>query len=360
MSVTPIRIFKVLFGFGVAALFAWFCVFWNRTFIEVQSTLTAAAQGVSAEVAAASKSEAASCNDPVVPLPLRPEDTFIGPPTDANEPTQDLASKAVGRMFQARIHGPYALSVRDGLNEMVIGTSLMARGVLEAQGGDRQDGLDSMLGAIPAQLPTYGYISSGYGVRHSPFTGRMVYHKGIDFAVAYGSPVYATADGVITYAGWYHGLGKMVMINHGFGIVTRYGHNSAVTLHAGDVVKRGDIIARAGSTGRSTGSHVHYEVWVNGKTIDPSQFMFDVPERRTDEEMQDLAMTSTYKKRSHHLGLAVGGDGTPMDRETTSTPYDQNALLPLNIAVIGLFTFVATLMILTLWPRRAVLGRDYV
>lgn len=351
----PIRIWKTVFGLGAIGLFAWFCFFWHATFAEVSAPVSSVLNLTDIGTVAASES---NCREPQeLPVPL-PADAEIGPPLAEAGP-RDLANEALDRMFQSRIRGPYALSVRDGLNEMVIGTSLLAQGVLEST--DPSVGLKSIMTAVPAHLPTFGFISSGYGTRRSPFHGRLVHHNGVDFAVRYGSPVFATAEGVVTYSGWYRGLGRMVMINHGYGIVTKYGHNSGLTVKVGDVVKRGDVIARAGSSGRSTGSHVHYEVWVNGKTIDPSQFMFEVPERDVGQSLHQVAMSPyRFPESAHTLGLAAGGDGGPVLPVRMPSQYDRDGLFPLNFLIVGVFFFLAITMAWTIWPRRTVIGRDLV
>ena len=118
-----------------------------------------------------------------------------------------------------------------------------------------------------------GYISSVFGYRADPFTGRHTLHKGIDFAGPYGSPVYSVASGVVQFSGEQSGYGKLVEINHGNGYVTRYGHSSALLVKEGDAVRKNQVIAKLGSSGRSTGPHVHFEVLVNGRTVDPAQFV---------------------------------------------------------------------------------------
>lgn len=118
-----------------------------------------------------------------------------------------------------------------------------------------------------------GWLSSYYGMRADPFTGKPTMHKGIDFAGVEGTNVVATAAGIVTWAGKRYGYGQLVEINHGAGLVTRYGHNKKVQVKIGDVVTKGDIIAKMGNTGRSTGAHVHYEVIRNGQPVDPLPYL---------------------------------------------------------------------------------------
>lgn len=133
----------------------------------------------------------------------------------------------------------------------------------------------NVLACTPAIRPTRGWISSGFGYRTSPFTDLKEFHKGIDFAAPAGTPVIATADGVVTFAGAKGLLGKLIVIDHGHGMVTRYGHNSRVFKKRGDKIKRGEIIAEVGNTGRSTGPHLHYEVHLNGIPVNPSKYMYN-------------------------------------------------------------------------------------
>lgn len=136
---------------------------------------------------------------------------------------------------------------------------------------DRQ----SLLNATPNIRPAKGWFTSRFGYRVSPFTGRPALHAGLDIAAAPGSPVYATADGVVTYAGYDEGFGKMVTIDHGYGLTTRYGHNSQIYVQVGQRVSRWDVVASVGNTGRSTGHHLHYEVRVNGVPKDPALYILD-------------------------------------------------------------------------------------
>jgi murein DD-endopeptidase MepM/ murein hydrolase activator NlpD len=118
-----------------------------------------------------------------------------------------------------------------------------------------------------------GWLSSHYGKRNDPFTGKQDFHKGLDFAGKQGSEVIAVGDGVVSWAGIKSGYGKLIEINHGNGYTTRYGHNQGFMVKVGDTVKKGQQIALMGSTGRSTGPHVHFEVLHNGKAVNPSSFI---------------------------------------------------------------------------------------
>lgn len=117
-----------------------------------------------------------------------------------------------------------------------------------------------------------GFISSYFGERQDPFTGHEAYHKGVDFAGTAGENVVAVAAGVVTWSGERSGYGTLVEVNHGDGYVTRYAHNEQTLVNVGDTVKRGQAIALMGSTGRSTGPHVHFEVLRNGRQVDPLSF----------------------------------------------------------------------------------------
>ena len=127
---------------------------------------------------------------------------------------------------------------------------------------------------VPAGRPiTRGWLSSYFGMRTDPFTGRRAHHAGIDFAGKLGSDVVAVAAGVVTYAGKRSGYGNLVEINHGKGYSTRYGHNREILVEVGQTVKKGQVIAHMGSTGRSTGPHVHFEVLYNGRQVNPIKYI---------------------------------------------------------------------------------------
>ena len=128
--------------------------------------------------------------------------------------------------------------------------------------------------AIPSTEPVKGMsFTSGYGVRSDPFRGRAAMHAGIDLAGPVGTPIYATADATVDRSQWANGYGNLIELNHGRGIQTRYGHLTRSIVRAGQRVKRGDLIGYMGSTGRSTGSHLHYEVRIDGKAVNPVPFM---------------------------------------------------------------------------------------
>lgn len=121
---------------------------------------------------------------------------------------------------------------------------------------------------------TDGWMSSRYGYRTDPFSGKLAMHEGMDFAGKEGSDVVATASGVVTYADERWGYGKLVEINHGDGFTTRYGHAKEITVEPGDIVKPGQVVARMGNSGRSTGPHVHYEVRKDGEPVDPRPYIY--------------------------------------------------------------------------------------
>jgi murein DD-endopeptidase MepM/ murein hydrolase activator NlpD len=133
----------------------------------------------------------------------------------------------------------------------------------------------SLLAATPSIRPLDGWKTSGFGYRRSPFTGRRELHKGLDIAAPKGSPIIAPADGVVTFSARKGLMGNMVTIKHGYGIVTRYGHLSKMLKEKGEKVARGEVIALVGSTGRSTGPHLHYEVRLNGVPVNPEKYILN-------------------------------------------------------------------------------------
>jgi murein DD-endopeptidase MepM/ murein hydrolase activator NlpD len=133
--------------------------------------------------------------------------------------------------------------------------------------------------ALPLGLPLATIeVTSGYGPRRDPFLGQSAMHTGVDLAAGSGTPVYATGPGTVILAGTNGGYGKMVEIDHGNGVLTTYAHLSAISVREGQVVTAGMIVGRAGSTGRSTGPHLHYEITRDGHTIDPLPHLRNGPQ----------------------------------------------------------------------------------
>jgi murein DD-endopeptidase MepM/ murein hydrolase activator NlpD len=183
-------------------------------------------------------------------------------------------NKPVGIGGAGPVEDMAARELRDG----------MAQVEADFQGsGDQLSVLEALLfdreldrNAMPSRFPVAkGYITSRFGSRADPFGGGRQYHKGIDFDANTGDPVLSVADGVVSYSGVRSGYGKVVEVDHGNGYVTRYAHNSRLVVKVGDLVRGGQQIARAGSTGRSTGAHVHFEVWENGRVVNPRKFLGD-------------------------------------------------------------------------------------
>lgn len=133
----------------------------------------------------------------------------------------------------------------------------------------------SLWASTPSIWPTTGWLTSGFGNRVSPFTGRVSMHNGVDIASRQDTPVIAPAAGIVSYTGFDSGLGKLIKINHGYGIATYYGHLSKAAVKVGQKIKRGDIIAYVGSTGLSTGPHLHYEVYVNDVPVNPMRYILN-------------------------------------------------------------------------------------
>ena len=175
-----------------------------------------------------------------------------------------------GGSGRARDMPPAELRRSIALLEHQFGEADTQLSVLEALLFNRQ--LDRS--ALPSRDPiANSYITSGFGGRADPFGGGRQFHKGIDFEADVGDPVLAVADGVVSYSGVRSGYGNVIEIDHGNGYVTRYAHNSALDRSVGDLVRSGQQIARAGSTGRSTGAHVHFEVWQDGAVVNPRKFL---------------------------------------------------------------------------------------
>ena len=194
------------------------------------------------------------------------------PPAAADESVQEGTVSPTG----GEQHTPSTADLSEAL-EMIeerLGTrrssiDLLAETMRREFPGAASYASDSAPHTMPSIWPAAGFVSSPYGLR---FDGTE-FHQGIDIAADMGAPIVATADGVVTAAGWNGGYGNMVDVDHGGGIVTRYGHASAVAVTVGQQVRRGEVIAYVGSTGRSTGPHVHYEVRVDGQPVNPAGYL---------------------------------------------------------------------------------------
>ena len=186
---------------------------------------------------------------------------FSEPPAVGGPEASDLYSAA----YQV----PVLTDVIDDLATRIEGREEQLT-ILESLLSNRKISNDTFIAGRPILK---GWMSSRYGYRSDPFTGKMAWHEGVDFAGKEGSDIVAVAAGVVTWASERYGYGLMVEINHGNGYSTRYGHSKELLVKVGDVVKKGQVIARMGSTGRSTGPHVHFEVHNNGKALDPAKFI---------------------------------------------------------------------------------------
>ncbi len=127
--------------------------------------------------------------------------------------------------------------------------------------------------ATPKGYPVEGHVSSSYGKRDNPFSGQEAFHSGVDISATPGMPVRTTADGVVSYSGWAQSSGNLVLVEHGCGFSTAYAHNRSNLVKVGQRVRRGETVGYVGSSGKSTGPHVHYEVWERGKRINPNKFL---------------------------------------------------------------------------------------
>jgi murein DD-endopeptidase MepM/ murein hydrolase activator NlpD len=198
--------------------------------------------------------------DPADPLPL---------PGIGGTDGEMLSADDVGWMSRTKRHEV----MKEGLETLA--------GAMDAQDASLQGLLTHLenqtarLVHTPSITPTNGWVTSAFGYRMSPYTGEREMHKGLDIAGRMGTPIYATADGEVVYSTQKKSLGYAVKLRHGYGIETVYGHMQETLVKAGDTVKRGQQIGLMGSTGRSTGPHVHYAVVVNGKATNPRNYILD-------------------------------------------------------------------------------------
>ncbi|MBI4667137.1 MAG: M23 family metallopeptidase [Nitrospinae bacterium] len=177
-------------------------------------------------------------------------------------------SSATGRLNQSVIDG-----LNNDLNQIKQQAETQEISFFELDEHFKEQ--SAMLSHTPSIWPVRGWITSTFGYRRSPFTNMRELHEGLDIATQNGSPVVAPASGIVVNAGIHRGYGNMVEIDHGYGVSTRYGHNSKLMVNVGRKVKRGDVVALVGSTGRSTGPHLHYEVLLNGVPVNPYRYILE-------------------------------------------------------------------------------------
>ena len=205
----------------------------------------------------------------------------------ALDPTLAKAMDKLPAVVKSRAMGGAEVSqaARQTLSSMMTpeDTFGLLRGLLESlqsrldnvrQSVDRRNALAN---ATPSLWPVTGWLSSRMGMRRDPITGGPDYHPGLDIVGDKGQPVYATGAGTVRHVGRQGAYGNLIVIDHGFGLETRYGHLLGYAVQAGDTVKRGDVIGQVGATGRATGYHLHYEVLANGKLLNPLQLLTQRP-----------------------------------------------------------------------------------
>ena len=198
--------------------------------------------------------------DPSDPLPLQGIGGIEGELLEAHQ----LTGLTRDRRHQRMMEGLGRLAEAADSEEQSLGGLI-----------DHLEDQTSRLVKTPSLAPTQGWVTSAFGYRSSPFTGNREFHRGIDIAARKGTPIVAPADGKVRFRGQRRHMGNTVVIRHGYGVETRYGHLSEILVKRGQQVKRGEAIALMGTTGRSTGPHLHYQVDVNGKAVNPRNYILD-------------------------------------------------------------------------------------
>lgn len=188
------------------------------------------------------------------------------------EPDEELPSDTAELLAE---EPPFAVSTMsaDDFLEALIATQDSFSGILQAFEREQR-----RLASVPSITPIASHdtwVSSGFAYRIDPIDGKRRFHEGLDLVAPRRTPIIAPADGVVTFSGWRAGLGRTIEISHGYGYRTIYGHNEKLAKRTGDHVKRGDLIAFLGSTGRSTGPHLHYEIHLSGKLVNPSRYLIE-------------------------------------------------------------------------------------
>lgn len=203
---------------------------------------------------------------PVTRLPS--SEFMIREPQPIEKP---MADEKNGELSVSRDTGRDFASLSVRIDKALRDSQLREQGVLQLW--DSLSERQALLLSTPSIKPSRGWYTSRFGYRVDPYSNRPEMHAGLDMAAPPGTPVYAPADGVVSYVGYEGGYGKLVSIDHGYGVVTRYGHNSRVFVEQGQKVNRWDVISAVGSTGRSTGAHLHYEVRIHGIAVDPLNYI---------------------------------------------------------------------------------------
>jgi|OpeIllAssembly_1097287.scaffolds.fasta_scaffold205378_1 murein DD-endopeptidase MepM/ murein hydrolase activator NlpD len=166
-----------------------------------------------------------------------------------------------------------AASVESGMNEATRRSGLIST---RLESVERKLSLEAdRLALTPTLAPAIGVLTAGFGMRNDPFTGQREFHTGVDISTPTGNRVFAPASGTVVRVGWDKGYGRIVQISHGFGVTTLFGHLQAARVTEGQRVRRGDLLALVGSTGRSTGPHLHYEVHLEGKPVNPLEYVLN-------------------------------------------------------------------------------------
>lgn len=342
------RAWRLFFAVTVTCVFAGYSVFWRHTFANTSSAGTPVVS-----------ENCGNCRD-LPPLlfsegeeaPILEDQSSDGvrlsaDKTRGNRTRSGTHYEPGQKIVGAPLGGPYSFAVRQSLRGILL-SDFHVEGSFVGRSSRQFDGT-SLGDLCPFSAPTYGYMTSGFGVRRSPFHGRLVQHRGVDFAVPYGADVYATADGEVAFAGWYGGLGRTVTIDHGGGLITRYAHTSRVVVNEGDLVRRGEVIAKAGNSGRSTGTHLHYEVWLNGRALDPMDFLGrEDPESLVALQDQSQTILAPALAEDSLLGLAMGGDGASFRPQEGASlaRYNSRLVYKNNLLILGILaSFAIGLMI---------------
>lgn len=193
----------------------------------------------------------------------------LGPTEEPKQPGSAVGTNPFVR--PSKDESPRALN--DKLDKISAGATRQEQSLQELQAYFREQ--HSLLASAPSIWPVRGYPTSEFGQRNDPYTAEQVMHAGLDIAGRHGDDIIAPSDGTVVFAGLEGGYGNVLVLDHGYGIKTRYGHLSAIHAKAGERVKRGQMVASMGNTGRSTGPHLHYEIRVNGVPQNPRKFILD-------------------------------------------------------------------------------------